>query len=127
MGYADKANFNSIDDMLHSVDRMVRRTVMSEMQEVTARDLGLDIRAGFSLFVSKDYIAVEGDGSSLDYYGGFEYVDEGSVTKTGGFKFYHVSDDRVRECINCFYFDDEEDEDEAAMDDFNYPGNRNHY
>ena len=47
---------------------------------VGARDAGLDYRCGrVYISVDENWIAVEGSTRSIDYYGGFEYIDEGDA------------------------------------------------
>ena len=106
--------FHSIYDMVDELNDVVERTVRETMEPCKATDLGLDYRAGGSLFVNEDCIAVEGGSSSLDYYGGFEYVDKDYVQVVGNWKFYFADDDRVREHIETYYEKQEEEETEDA-------------
>ena len=70
---------------------------ISAMTQVKPKDLGLDDRAGYRLFVSEEGIAVSNSNRrSLDYYGGFEYVDEEYVFSVGDYTFYLAEDDRVQ-------------------------------
>lgn len=71
--------------------------------EVTADKLGLDYRSG-RVYVSleEDFIAVKGGTGSIDYYGGFEYIDSEYETSIGNVTFYESEPDRVRSCLE-FY------------------------
>ena len=71
--------------------------------EVGARDISLDYRSG-RVYVSlkEDWIAVKGSTSSINYYGGFEYVESAYVTRIGNVTFYEAEPDRVRSCLE-FY------------------------
>lgn len=95
--------FDCIHSMIDEVNDMVLRTVRENMEVTSADKLGLDIRAGYRLFVNEDFIAVEGDGHLLDYYGGFEYVSKDCVTVIGDYKFYSADDDRVRDHIESYF------------------------
>jgi hypothetical protein len=113
MGYFDKTRFDSIYDMIESVNTVVERNIQELMEPCTAKDLGLDPRAGYSLFVNEDFIAVSvGNSRSLDYYGGFEYVDSDSTFTVGDYKFYSTESDRVEECVMIYYAEKETAEDE---------------
>lgn len=95
--------FHSIYDMVDELNDVVQRTVRETMEPCKASELGLDYRAGGSLFVSEDCIAVEGGSSALDYYGGFEYVDKDYVQVVGDWKFYFADDSRVRDHIETYF------------------------
>lgn len=92
-----------------SVDRLIKEVnekievFLQDMQEVTAAALGLDIRAGYHLFVSEECIAVKKkDDRRLQYYGGFEYVDSEFRKEIGDYVFYicdYGEDCRVNACI----------------------------
>ncbi len=101
--------FTDIHEMIDEINDQVLRTVRETMETCKAEDLGLDRRAGREIFVNHDFIAVEGDGHMLDYYGGFEYVRSECVTVIGDFKFYSADDSRVREHIEQ-YFETQEEE-----------------
>lgn len=74
-------------------------------EPVQAKELGLDPRAGYRLWVSDGCIIVEESATgSLNYYGGFEYISKENVYKIGRFVIYAVddndNDDRVQECLD---------------------------
>lgn len=99
--------YHSIYDLLDSVEEKTRRFVNDNMDLVPASDLGLDLRCG-RLFVNEDGIAVSKDSDrALQYYGGFEYVDKDYRNELGGFVFYTVDDDRVREHVEQYYEQEE--------------------
>jgi hypothetical protein len=63
---------------------------------VPANQLGLDPRCG-KLFVSPDCIGVyKGNDRTLQYYGGFEYVDIDYRYEFGDYVFYSSHDNRVQ-------------------------------
>lgn len=103
-------DFHSIYDMVDEMNDIAERTVREQMEPCRATDLGLDSRAGYALFVNEDCIAIEGSTGSLEYYGGFEYVDRDYVRKVGDWTFYFSDDDRVRDHIETFYDHQNEDE-----------------
>jgi len=101
--------YHSIYDLIDSVESKTHRFVNDNMDLVPASDLGLDLRCG-RLFVNEDGIAVSKDSDrSLQYYGGFEYVDKDYRHELGGYVFYTVDDDRVREHVEQYYEQEEEE------------------
>ena len=74
---------------------------LSDMTPVSADKLGLDMRAGYALHIDRDWIIVplNNDGS-LQYYGGFEYVNKQYRTVLGRWVLYSGEDERVREAID---------------------------
>ena len=98
MGYFTDTEFHSVDEMIEAVDMVIDRNLSGLVTEVTAEQLGLDRRAGYCLMVTEDYIIVlDSNRSVLDYYGGFEYVDEDCVKQMGSYVFYSREDERVAE------------------------------
>lgn len=59
-----------------------------------AETLGLDRRCG-SLWVSEEWIATE-QPRMLNYYGGFEYIEDRYVTTLGSWTFYSAEDETER-------------------------------
>ncbi len=60
-------------------------------------------RAANRLWIGSDFIAVrKHDDRSLQYYGGFEYVDKEHRTECGEYVFYSTEDDRVQGHHECF-------------------------
>ena len=91
-----ETNFASAIDMIESVNETVNAFIRT-MTEVKADELGLDSRCGH-LRVSYDSIAVpKHNDNTLQYYGGFEYVDKDHRTEVGDWVFYFDGDDRVSE------------------------------
>ena len=71
---------------------------------VGAEDVGLDYRCGrVHISVDENWIAVEGSTRSIDYYGGFEYIDEYNKKTIGEFTFYEGEEcNRVSSAIERF-------------------------
>ncbi len=68
----------------------------STMTNVAAPELGLDSRCGYVL-VNDECIAVSRlQDATLQYYGGFEYVDDDWRVTLGDYVFYLANDDRVK-------------------------------
>lgn len=69
-----------------------------------ANRLGLDPRSGYKFWIGDQHIVVEQVRSgSLNYYGGFEYVDREHITSIGGYVFYAALDSRVAEALDLFH------------------------
>ena len=84
----------------------------SDAVRVSAEAVGLDSRAGY-VFVSTEegwIAAVAGNVRSLEYYGGFEYVDD--KLSVGEMTFYSSDSSRVADAIE--YYNDEQQRKEDA-------------
>jgi hypothetical protein len=85
-------------------------TFIKGLDEVRAKDIGLDPRAGGRLYISEDVIVVSKHSDrSLQYYGGFEYVDQEYRSEIGDYVFYTADDDRVRNHIESYYESQDEE------------------
>ena len=83
--------FELIDNISELTDNFI-----GNMELVPANRLGLDPRCG-KLFVSPDCIGVyKGNDRTLQYYGGFEYVDLDYRHEMGEYVFYSYEDSRVQ-------------------------------
>jgi hypothetical protein len=83
--------FELIDEVTEITDNYV-----GQMWQVPANQLGLDQRCG-KLFANADCIAVyKGNDRTLQYYGGFEYVNLDFRYEMGDYVFYSAEDNRVR-------------------------------
>ena len=98
-------------NLMNEINTKVDRLIDDDFREVTPQELGLDPRAGYHLFINEEYIAVgNGNRRSLDYYGGFEYVDEEHVTVLGDYVFYSADDERVQGHLDEFFHPEKEEE-----------------
>ena len=67
-------------------------------------DLGLDPRSAGTFYVSEDGIAINSyNRRNLDYYGGFEYVNNDCVLVIGEYTFYLSEDSRVADHIETYF------------------------
>jgi hypothetical protein len=100
---------------LFEAQRQLANQYIDGMEEVLPQDLGLDRRCGYRLYINKEAIAVPApqDGS-LQYYGGFQYIDKAYRTELGDWVIYTIDDQthygfdedndcRVAECIKHYY------------------------
>ena len=75
----------------------------SDTVQVSADKVGLDYRCGrVYVSVSEDFIAVTGSSGSINYYGGFEYIDSDYITTIGHVTFYSGEVSRVQDCIEYY-------------------------
>ena len=96
-------------ELISEINSKVEGLIDEEFREVTPKEVGLDTRAAYRLFINEDYIAVSKDNRrNLDYYGGFEYVDEEHITVLGDMVFYSADDERVAGHLS-EYYDKQED------------------
>lgn len=87
-------------EMQDEVNEIVGQYV-DKMESINAADIGLDIRAGYSLLINvEDGVigCLKNYRSSLDYYGGFEYVESVCIEVLGDYVFY-TGGGRVEDCI----------------------------
>lgn len=103
-------------EFLYEIDDKVHDYIHTNMTETSSPNLRLDPRAGYKLWVDEDTIAVsKSSDGSLQYYGGFEYVDKAYRREVGDYVFYLGDDNRVREHLDYYYGierpEEEDDED----------------
>jgi hypothetical protein len=93
-------------ELVRETERMAEGFVLDHTVRASAADLGLDPRAGYSVYVTRDCVIVDKSyDSSMQYYGGFEYVNKEYRKEIGDYVFYMIEseDSRVAECIKHFY------------------------
>jgi hypothetical protein len=96
--------------LMNEINGKVEELIDEEFRLMKPEDVGLDSRAGYNLFINEDFIAVsKSNRRSLDYYGGFEYVDEEHVTVLGDYVFYSADDRRVQDHLDRFFVQEEEE------------------
>ena len=99
---------SALRELLSEMNSKVEGLIDEEFREVTPKEIGLDSRAGYRFFINEDYIAVSrGNRRSLDYYGGFEYVDEEHITVLGNMVFYSSDDERVQGHLDEFFIQED--------------------
>jgi hypothetical protein len=88
-------------ELEQQVEELVNQYIEeSEAACVGARDVGLDYRCGMVyVSVAGDFVAVSGGGGSINYYGGFEYIDSDQIITIGHMTFYSGEASRVQACI----------------------------
>jgi len=96
--------------IVNVMNDMVEQFIDDKFQMVKPKEVGLDTRSSYQLFINEDYIAIrKSDRRSLDYYGGFEYVDEEHVTVLGDYIFYSADDERVQGHLDEFFHQEKEE------------------
>lgn len=94
-------------DVIYDAEQAVKQHLQEHGKLVSAEAIGLDCRAG-RVWVTEDAIVSEGHAGSLDYYGGFEYVDTEYTAQVGNYKVYFADDERVAGCLE-FYSEQAEE------------------
>lgn len=93
----------TIDDLRYEVDQEVEQ-IVSTYTQVKPEQLGLDSRSASYLYVNSDYIVCANRHQrTLDYYGGFEYVDREFVFSMGDYTFYSREDSRVDDHLDTYF------------------------
>lgn len=98
-------------DLIEDINMKVERHINKNMTQVYCgrENTGLDSRCGL-IYINEECIAVDKrNDRTLQYYGGFEYVDKEFRKEMGDYVFYFNEDARVSEHIDRYY-DREEDE-----------------
>ena len=76
--------------------------MLAEVDYVSAEKAGLDRRCG-SIYINEEFIATKiSNDRSLQYYGGFEYVDSEHRLQFGDVVFYIADSDRVFDHIELY-------------------------
>jgi len=100
MGFFTDTDFDSPLDMLDAINEVVERNINANFVRVSGNDVGLDMRVGSLYINTQDRVIASCNRGSLDYYGGFEYIDKESVTTVGDYTFYQG--DRVEDCFDTY-------------------------
>ncbi len=106
-----RRNIMELYELIEKIELSVERHINKHMtQIVPARDnIGLDPRSAYTLYISWEAIAVpKSQDRTLQYYGGFEYVDTEFRKELGDYVFYLYDDDRVANHIEQYFDKDEE-------------------
>jgi len=99
-------------NLVNELDDQIRRAV-ADLPYVSTEDLGLDRRAAYRVWVDDDAIIVSKDQDrTLQYYGGFEYVDKDARIECGDYVIYTNNASRVADCLD--YYNETEEETEEA-------------
>ena len=90
-------------ELEQQVEELVNKYIEeSEAVCVNADQVGLDFRCGMVyVSVADDYVAVSGNGS-INYYGGFEYINSDFITTIGHMTFYSGETERAQDCIRYY-------------------------
>lgn len=90
--------YKLIDNINNQIENYV-----SMLPVVSADALGLDIRAGYKLYVDDTCIVVnKRNDRNLQYYGGFEYCEE-FRQELGDYVVYFEDSGRISKCLSMFY------------------------
>ena len=94
---------------------VIRFLEESEAVYVSADQVGLDHRCGsVHVSVNEDFIAVNST-TRIEYYGGFEYIDSDYKTTIGHITFYSGEHSRVRDCIE-YYIENTENNNQEELE-----------
>lgn len=73
-------------------------SIIQQCLKVSPESLGLDRRSAHILYIGDDFIAVsQSQDQTLQYYGGFEYVDKDYRMEVGDLVLYSTYDERVQD------------------------------
>ena len=100
MGFFTDTKFDSPLDMLDAINEVVERNIHECFERTNGNDVGLDMRVGTLYINTQDRVIASNNQRSLEYYGGFEYIDKDMVQTVGDWTFYQG--DRVDDCIDTY-------------------------
>ena len=90
-------------NLVYDLDEQIR-AVVRDLPYVAADELGLDRRAAYRLWVDEDAIIVSKDSDrTLQYYGGFEYIEASARIECGDYVIYTNDSQRVADCLEQYY------------------------
>lgn len=92
-------------DFLYEINRKIENHIQDHFELIySGRDnVGLDSRCG-PIYINQEYIAVDKfRAGTIEYYGGFEYVDKDHRQEMGDFVFYSRESSRIAEHIDRFF------------------------
>lgn len=92
-------------DFLYEINRKIENHIQDHFELIySGRDnVGLDSRCG-PIYINQEYIAVDKfRAGTIEYYGGFEYVDKDHRQEMGDFVFYSRESSRVADHIDRFF------------------------
>ncbi len=88
---------------LEEVANTVEDFIQKETTIVSPEALGLDKRVGYKLYITSDTIITpKGGDRTLQYYGGFEYVEKSCRQEAGDYVFYFNEDSRVADHLETY-------------------------
>lgn len=91
-----------MQNLINEINQKVE-VYVGGLTQVTGADLGLDERVGRIYTDGFEGIVVHREADRrLQYYGGFEYVDQYYRQELGDYVFYMAGDDRIDECLDHF-------------------------
>lgn len=89
-----------MQNLINEINQRVE-VYVNTLTEVRGSDLGLDDRIGRVYTDGFEGIVVHKEADRrLQYYGGFEYVDQYYRQEMGDYVFYTAGDDRIDECLD---------------------------
>ena len=89
-----------LQDIINEFELSVEEHVIKNMLQVSADELGLDKSAAHRLYISDEGIVVPKSlDRTLQYYGGFEYIEEAYRVDLGEYVLYTDSSERVDKCL----------------------------
>lgn len=88
----------TINEMMETINQTIEEMIEG-MEKIAAGDFGLDSRCGY-IYINEEAIAVKLSADrTLQYYGGFEYVEEENRIAVGDYVFYSADSGRVMRTI----------------------------
>lgn len=92
---------STISDVIDVVEEVTEQAIRKLATEYQPEQLGLDKRC-YSVLVDSEFscIIVEGSTGAINYYGGFEYIEDEYISRIGNYTIYHEDSDRVRDHLD---------------------------
>ena len=90
----------------HSIEQAAEQFIKDsntiEIGSPGLEELGLDSRCGRILISEEEGFVAVRNARSIEYYGGWEYIDSELKLDAGNYRFYNSEADRVDRVIRCY-------------------------
>jgi hypothetical protein len=101
---------DEIETMFYDLTKKIQEDY--NMKRVDASDIGLDYRVCGVMICDEGIMAFSP--RDIEYYGGFEYIDDDLAIAVGQYKFYDAEASRVANCIKRWKESNEDEEEQGT-------------
>jgi hypothetical protein len=94
--------YKLVETIENAVEAYIKQSDVVEIGALGLEELGLDFRCGRILISVNEEFVAACNPSSIEYYGGWEYIDAEYKLDAGGYRFYDSEASRVSSVINSY-------------------------
>ena len=96
-----KNEYDSIYELNDDIAKKVQAFIDEHGQEVEPESVGLDTRVGTLIVIENEGVMVEKHrANDIEYYGGFEYIDDEDKSEVGDYVLYSIEASRVEKILD---------------------------